>query len=361
MKLNQRIHAFVRLGDIFRISSKDLSENVKIKEDEKLVIKVQQLIETGKYSNPWFIDSFVQFSITQIGESLKFSNIQNWLQNQDKDMLENENAKSIAIIMAGNIPLVGFHDLLTVLISGNKAIIKESSKDPLIKKIVDILLLIEPKFADYIHFEDSKLQNFDAVIATGSNNTKRYFDYYFSSYPSIIRGHRNGIAVLLGNETDEELQNLSDDIFMYFGMGCRNVSKIFIPNEFPIHRLMKSFEKYRFILENSSKYFNNYEYYKSIYLVNRTPFLDAGFIMLKKDENIVSPLSVVYIEEYSENDELLDKLSKLDSQIQCIVSQSDIFSQIKLGKAQYPALNDYADGIDVLKFCIEVKKLTGKF
>ncbi len=356
MIFSKRINAFVKLGEIFKIASDDDFEINKSKEYEILIVEVKQWIDTAKHSNPWFIESFVRFSLRQIAENLTPINIENWLRYYNSELLEEEKGKKIAIIMAGNIPLVGFHDLLSVLISGNKAIIKESSKDPLIKKVVDVLMLIEPEFADYIRFENSTLNNFEAVIATGSNNTKRYFDYYFSSYPSIIRGHRNSVAVLSGNETNEDLLKLSDDIFIYFGMGCRSVSKVFVPKNYDISKLMLAFENYNSILTNHSKYFNNYEYYKSIYLVNKTPFLDAGFVMLKRDEHLVSPLSVVYYEEYDSENELKKDLEVLTSNIQCIVSENELFSKNHLGKAQYPALNDYADGIDVLKFCLELKK-----
>lgn len=356
MNLNQRILAFVKLGEIFKKASEE-----HFKEDEKYdyseqVEKIRRLIETSVNSNQWFIEPFVRHSIRQIGESLSLKNIQNWLSLYDTKELENIESKRIAIIMAGNIPLVGFHDLLTVLISGNDAIIKESTKDPLMQKIIEIFISIEPEFAKKVRFEESILADFDAVIATGSNNTKRYFEYYFSKYPSIIRGHRNSVAVLTGNESEMDLKKLADDIFLYFGLGCRNVSKLYIPIGFPISRLMEAFEVYRPILENHSKYFNNYEYNKSIYLVNRQSFFDSGFVMLKKDENMVSPISVIYFEEYTSVDSVRAIIHDLSSQIQCVVSQNPDISKIKLGFAQSPYLDDYADGVDVLKFCIEIKK-----
>lgn len=353
MKLTQRIDAFVYLGEILSLSSNNCLKNDQTNRYNQLI---NEVIINAKYSNPWFIEPFVRFSMAKISESLSRENIQNWLNEYDYKLLENDNEKKIAIIMAGNIPLVGFYDLLSVLISGNKAIVKESSKDPLIKNMVDLLISIEPEFRDYIFFENATIHDFDAVIATGSNNSKRYFDYYFSSYPSIIRGHRNSIAVLTGNETEQELEKLSDDVFTYFGLGCRNVSKIYIPKNFEIGRLIRAFSVYENLLINNSKYFNNYEYYKSIYLVNKTPFYDSGFAMLKKDESLVSPISVVYFEEYNSQELLNEKLIELKQQIQCVVSNNPFFSEIKLGYAQSPRLNDYADGIDVLNFCIEMKK-----
>jgi hypothetical protein len=231
--------------------------------------------------------------------------------------------------MAGNIPLVGFHDFLSVLITGHKAHCKLSSEDPLLlKKITAYLLEIEPTFKEFIFFPD-QLKNKDAIIATGSNNTARYFDYYFSTIPHIIRKNRNSCAILNGNESKEDIHELGKDIFYYFGLGCRNVSKLFIKHH---------------------KYINNYDYRKSIYLINQIKHWDSGFFLLKEDIQLSSPISVLFFEYYQSDTDLHQKIKQHENEIQCIVSQNGWYPKsVPFGKSQFPALDDYADGIDILR------------
>lgn len=252
--------------------------------------------------------------------------------------------------MAGNIPAVGFHDLMTVLISGNKACVKLSSADEVLMKwILKSLISIEPRFEDLIEIEEM-LKGKNAYIATGSNNSGRYFNYYFGKYPSIIRRNRTSIAVLSGNETTEELQSLGKDIFQYFGLGCRNVSKIFIQSKEQLQHLLDSLEIFSGVM-NHHKYLNNYDYNKSILLVNRENHLDSGFLLVRETEDLVSPISVLFYEIYADLDQLKTRLNLIKENIQCVVSNPNYFEgAVPFGKAQEPEVWDYADEVDTLLF-----------
>lgn len=352
MNLEQKIDSFATLGKLLVQASK----NEISSEYPEISRKLIALIENTHIENPWFIKEYIQYTFQQIGSSLSIELLEKWTNHYSTIELNKDKAQTIAVVMAGNIPMVGFHDFLSVLISGHKILIKQSSKDPLISEISKILCEIDSDFLPFIEFANDKLENFDAIIATGSNNTKRYFEYYFSKYPSIIRGHRNSVAVVTGNENENDLKKLADDIFLYFGMGCRNVSKIYIPLHFPVKKLIEAFLSYEKILLNHHKYFNNYEYYKSIYLINKEPFLDSGFFMIKENSQLSSPLSVIYWEEYNSKEDLITTLNKAKNNLQCIVCEDEAISPIRLGEAQNPSWNDYADGIDVLDFLLGLKK-----
>jgi hypothetical protein len=249
--------------------------------------------------------------------------------------------------MAGNIPLVGFHDFLSVLISGNKVLIKQSSNDnrflPLIAKYLEH---VEPQFKGLIQFTEERLSDFDATIATGSNNTARYFEAYFGKYPNIIRKNRNSIAVLTGNETHEELNQLGEDIFRYFGLGCRSVSKLFVPENYDFDNLFKAIYDYKDLI-NYIKYRNNYDYNKAVYLMSEFKLLDNGFLMLKEDPSYASPIATLFYEDYEDLDSLKEKLQNDREHIQCIVSNV-IDNAVQFGKTQHPLLTDYADCVDRL-------------
>lgn len=260
--------------------------------------------------------------------------------------------KKVGLILAGNIPLVGFHDVLSVLITGNFALIKASSQDArLIKYVLEMLSVIDPAFAERYEFTE-RLENFDAVIATGSNNTSRYFEYYFGKLPHIIRKNRSSVAVLTGAETTEQLFRLGHDIFDYFGLGCRNVSKLLVPKGYNFNLFFESIEAYNDII-NHHKYNNNYFYSKSIYLVNSDKHLDNNFLLLKEDSRMASPLAVMYFEYYDDLTKVEAKLNDDAEQIQCVVSTAplDIKSQVVgFGQSQQPKLWDYADGVDTMAF-----------
>jgi hypothetical protein len=256
--------------------------------------------------------------------------------------------KTIAVVMAGNIPLAGFHDFLTVLMAGHSIMAKLSSKDSvLLSFLSEKLVAIEPRFRSKIALP-SRLKNFDAVIATGSDNSSRYFNYYFGKYPHVIRKNRTSCAVLSGTESPEELRLLGRDVFSYFGLGCRNVSKIFIPEDFDPVSLLKAWDVYVDIIHHN-KYHNNYEYQKSILLVNKLPFFDSGFIILQENEKLVSPISVVYLERYKSAADLEGKIGAIADKIQCTVGTMKP-ALVPFGQAQSPELRDYADGVDTMKF-----------
>lgn len=352
MELKQRIHAFSTLGELMeKAANNEISERYPAISERFIAI-----IKDVSLTNAWFVEDFVRYSFQSIGASINKKKLEEWTSGYLLDLHNSIVSKKIAVVMAGNIPLVGFSDFLAVLISGNKIIIKESSKDNLIHELATALIEINNDFKELIRFEKGLLTNFDAVIATGSDNTKRYFEYYFAAYPSIIRGNRNSVAIIKGNETDEELKILADDVFLYFGLGCRSVSKIFLPTNYPIKRLFEAFDKYNSLLLNHSKYYNNYEYHKSIYLVNREPFFDSGSFMMKYDEKLTSPLSVIYLEEYTDFSDLKNLLESHKNHLQCVVCQDKDGEYVNFGKSQNPGLNDYADGVDVLKFLIDLKK-----
>jgi hypothetical protein len=330
MNYSQRIEAFSKLGDTFNAVNSDLPT-----------------LNQAFIKNQWFTIQMQLQAIQAWGSLLNKDNLTKWLSPyQVSDQTE---PKTIAIIMAGNIPLVGFHDLLSVLVLGHKALVKLSSDDTdLMKWAIDALIKIEPAFADYIAFaEERQLKDFDALIATGSNNTNRYFEYYFKNKPNLLRRSRNSIAVITGNESPEELKALADDVFFYFGMGCRNVSKVLLPHGYNLEPLFQSFEKYKDII-NHNKYANNYTYHKAIFLMNQTPHLDNGFILLKQDDGLASPLSVLLFNFYDTEADVKTYLENNKDLIQCGVGKADYL--VDFGSSQQPALWDYADNVDTINF-----------
>jgi hypothetical protein len=248
--------------------------------------------------------------------------------------------------------LVGFHDVLCVIASGHHALIKASSNDSrLIKYILNLFVQLAPEYADRFSFIE-RLADFDAVIATGSNNTSRYFEYYLGKVPNIIRKNRNSVALLTGNESRDQLFLLGRDIFDYFGLGCRNVSKVLVPKAYDFVPFFESIEPYQPII-NHHKYNNNYDYNKSIYLVNGDKHLDNGFLLVKEDERLASPLAVLYFEYYNDLDDAQIRLAELSDNIQCIVSGTPLNQNnqvVSFGKSQQPQLWDYADGVDTMAF-----------
>ncbi|WP_295671312.1 acyl-CoA reductase [uncultured Mucilaginibacter sp.] len=308
------------------------------------------IIETEHHYNAWFTADSVLHAVKAIGGMLNNKELGLWLDSYDFD--ENEPAKKVGLILAGNIPLVGFHDVLCVLITGNYALIKASSQDArLIKGVLEILTTIAPHFKKQYNFVE-RLTDFDAVIATGSNNTSRYFEYYFGKVPNIIRKNRSSIAVICGDETAEQLYQLGHDIFDYFGLGCRNVSKLLVPKGYNFNFFFESIEVYNDII-NHNKYNNNYFYNKSIYLVNSDKHLDNNFLLLKEDTRLASPLGVLYFEYYDDLNAAKSKLVEESERIQCIVSAIPLETNnqvVDFGQSQQPALWDYADGVDTMQF-----------
>ena len=332
MNLSQRINAFATLGE--RIDQIDPAE-------------LQEIIENVKNQNPWFTEENTKLSLRGISKFLKKVNLEKWTSSYD---LNPKDIKKIGVTMAGNIPIAGFHDFLSILIAGHRLMAKLSSQDSiLIKWIAENLVSIEPEFSSYIAFQD-RLNHVDAMIGTGSDNTARYFEYYFRKVPHIIRKNRSSCGVILGEETAEELKTLGQDVFTYFGLGCRNVSKLYVPEGYSLKGLLDSWTSYQNIIHHH-KYCNNYDYQKSILLVNGVPFLDTGYVLLTENGALVSPISTVFYETYANQNDLSQKLDKHREKIQCLVSANAWYkSSVPFGKAQLPDLWDYADHVDTLKF-----------
>jgi hypothetical protein len=314
------------------------------------------LIELSQSHNGWFTPEQVYFSVQSWAEALKEENIDQWLSKYSFDCAQDDKnrTKTVGLILAGNIPLVGFHDFLSVLISGHKVLVKTSSNDQhLIKFLAKYLISIDSRLEEFITFTDGKLENFDAVIATGSNNTARYFEFYFKDKPSIIRKNRNSVAVLNGSESHEELEHLGEDIFRYFGLGCRNVSKIFVPKEYDFQNFFKAIFKYGDVI-HYEKYANNYDYNKAVFLMSNFKLLDNEFLTIKEDTSYASPISSVFYEFYENLEEIKSKLENDSDQIQCVVSKNLIDNSIPFGKTQKPELWDYADNVDTIAFLMKI-------
>jgi hypothetical protein len=353
MNIEERIKAFATLGRFLG----QFSEGEKEKDGEFLnrifYADLQQLVSTIHIHNPWFTENNVRKALSAIAINLNEKNLGNWLSTYK---LNTKKPATVAVILAGNIPMVGFHDFLCVLLSGNRFTGKLSSDDKLLLPFISkILIQIESRFAQLIEFTEDKLKGIDAVIATGSNNSARYFEYYFGKYPNIIRRNRNSVAVLTGTESIAELRALGEDVFTYFGLGCRNVSKLFVPRTYKFDTFYKSIIDFSDLVQNN-KYMNNYEYNRTVYLMSSDPsLLDNNFLLLKEDAGYSSPVGVLYYEYYDDITELNLRLQNDRELIQCIVSESKMIENaLPLGSAQKPGLSDYADGVDTLKFLIEL-------
>ncbi|MHA4740896.1 acyl-CoA reductase [Dyadobacter sp. MSC1_007] len=335
----QRINAFANLG-------KFISDN----ENQPII---DEWIEGAKSRNNWFTPPNVKLSLNAITYNyLNHDNLKNWAESYPEPL----EPRKIGVVMAGNIPAVGFHDALSVLISGHILLAKPSSDDPfLMRALLAKLVEIEPAFQDFIIFAD-RLNDSDAYIATGSDNTARYFHYYFAKKPNIIRKNRTSVAVLTGNESTAELRALGDDILQYFGLGCRNVSKIFVPTGYNFTKLYEAVEEMSPDYMNHHKYFNNYEYNKSIFLVNRVPHFDNGFLLITESTALVSAISVLHYETYDSIEEVKQMLSGEDEKIQCIIGSHNtgLPGLVVFGAGQSPALYDYADSVDTMAFLSEL-------
>mgnify|MGYP001942313407 CR=1 FL=1 len=351
MDLQQRINAFVKLGDFLsQFSSEDFKKKDNIPHNDLFFDGFKHQIKLAKEHNGWFTLNNIVFALNGWSNQLTHSNINNWLLEYPFKKLQ---PKTIAIIMAGNIPLVGFHDFLSVLISGHKVLVKQSSNDKhLLPFLAKYLEFIEPEFKNRITFTETKLENFDAVIATGSDNTARYFEYYFKNKPSIIRKNRNSIALLTGKETDAELKALSEDIFRYYGLGCRNVSKLFVPKNYDFQNFFKAMYDWNPII-NLAKYANNYDYNKAVYLMSEFEMLENGFLMIKEDKSFASPIATMFYEYYTSEEHLKQILEEKKDQIQCVVSNGIMDDEIKFGQTQLPNLWDYADNVDTIAFLLK--------
>ncbi len=349
MNLNSRKQAFINLGNFL---NKYTSQNIDAATEEKSQADLlNQAILNAITHNKWFTKEDIIYNLKHWSNLLTAENINTWIKDYN---FKEENPKTVAIIMAGNVPLVGFHDFLSVLISGHKTLVKQSSKDQHLLPFIAQFLIEENKnFKSRIEFTEEKLTDFDAVIATGSNNTARYFEYYFAKRPNIIRKNRNSVAVLTGEESPEELKALGEDIFRFYGLGCRNISKIFVPENYDFDKFFTAIYDWNPII-NSHKYANNYDYNKAVYLMSEFKILENGFLILKEDTAYASPIACLFYEYYEDINNLKEKLNQDKNQIQCVVSSLEEISDLDFGKTQLPNLTDYADGINTLDFLIKI-------
>ena len=337
MTLDDRIKSFALLGDTLR--------NAIAGNDPRYSEELSLLAERQQINNQWFTAKNVMLAFDSIANELTSENLIRWTSAYPALGMNHDPLK-VGVIMAGNIPLVGFHDFISVLISGNFLVAKTSSKDSeLIIYLAGILCSINPGFNDFIKFTPSTLSGFDVVIATGSNNSSRYFEYYFGKYPNIIRKNRNSAAILTGEESADELTLLGKDIFSYFGLGCRNVSKIWLPREYEINGLTKHWDS-NFDLVYHNGYANNYDFNKAVYIVNKDKFLDTGYLLLREAPGLSSPVSVLHYEYYDSEFSVQQQTELLYEKIQCLVGKK----HLPFGSAQSPHLWDYADGTDTLEF-----------
>jgi hypothetical protein len=327
MNVEQRVVLMEKLG---RYLVSDDAEWVSVK-------------EKASYENPWFVPEFINYQLAHIAtEFLNRGNLEKWISKYDVQPVTSP--KNVGIVMAGNIPLAGFHDFLSVFISGHLQTIKPSSKDfHLINGIVNKLKEWEPEINDYVSVA-GLLKKCDAYIATGSNNSSRYFDYYFSKYPHIIRRNRTSAAILTGNETMSDLEALADDVYLYFGLGCRNVTKLYVPIDFDFLPVLESFKRYNWTFD-ISKYKNNYDYQLAVMMINKLYYMTNGSILLVENKGLFSPVSELHYEVYEDVKEVENFLLSTED-IQCVVGKD----HVPFGMAQKPALDDYADKADTLQF-----------
>ena len=352
MDLEKRINAFVELGNFLsQFSTSKCIKKENVLYNDLFFDGFKHQIKVAEEINGWFTAENIAFAFNSWCNALTFNDINQWLSKYNFNDLTK---KQVAIIMAGNIPLVGFHDFLAVLISGHQVLVKQSSNDKhLLPYLAKYLEYVEPGFKGKITFTEEKLNDFDAVIATGSNNTARYFEYYFKGKPSIIRKNRNSIAVLTGNETAEDFEHLSEDIFRYYGLGCRNVSKLFVPKNYNFDNFFQGMYKWHPIIDQT-KYANNYDYNKAVYLMSEFDMLENGFLMIKEDSSYASPIATVFYDHYSDLNELKTKLNTEAENIQCIVSNGTIDNSVAFGDTQNPQLWDYADNVDTIAFLLKI-------
>jgi hypothetical protein len=327
MSVDERLSALLELRDVISNESGDFP----------------QVIERAYQQNKWFTGENIRLALKNINEKfLNASKLKQWIAGYP---IKDGDPKTVGIVMAGNIPLVGFHDFICAFMSGNRVMVKLSSKDEtLFMFLLQQMTGKHPGLQEWITITQV-LKGMDAIIATGSNNSSRYFDYYFSKYPHIIRKNRNAVAALSGHESREELAQLGFDIFSYFGLGCRNVSKLMLPEGFDFAFFFESLDSYS-LLNEHNKYKNNYDYNRAVLLLNQTPHLANDFLILKEDRQVASPVAMLHYEYYSGHNDLSQKLGRDAANIQCVVGKGFL----PFGTSQSPELWDYADQVDVMKF-----------
>jgi len=359
METNEKVSALIGLGEAFAglvALSRGSEEIQKVNISPSTIQEGIHAMKLAEQQNPWFTQNSLQTALLSWSEALQEDAIRTWLNSYS---LGQQTPLKVGVIMAGNIPLVGLHDALCVLLSGHILIAKPSSKDRILMSWVFRLLTeLLPEWKKNIQISD-RLNQIDVLIATGSNNSARYFDYYFKDQARIIRKNRTSIALISGRESKEDLAALAEDVFSYFGLGCRNVSKVFLPKGYSLDRLFEAFYPYREIIQHH-KYANNYDYNKAVYLMNQIPLLENGFVLLKEDSGLHAPIGVLFYEYYDDLQELKVQLENQEKEIQARVGLLEEEGFVPFGKAQKPELWDYADGVDTMRFLEECKAIYSK-
>jgi hypothetical protein len=352
MTLEQKKNTFIELGKFLsQFSIEKSSKDSSVLCNDIFFDDFLDLIHLSQSHNGWYTPENVFFAIASWADALTPEKLNKWTAAYNFNTVV---PKTIGLVLAGNIPLVGFHDFLSVLISGHAVLVKTSSNDQhLLPFLTNYLIAVEPELKNKISFVEGKLENFDAIIATGSNNTSRYFEYYFKNKPSIIRKSRNSVAVLDGSESKEQMIALGEDIFRYFGLGCRNVSKLFVPSGYNFDAFFNGMFPYQDIIKYE-KYSNNYDYNKAVFLMSNFKLLDNEFLTIKEDMGYASPISSIFYEYYDDLDEVKKRLENDQDQIQCVVSNHLIPNSIPFGTTQKPELWDYADDVDTIEFLLSL-------
>ena len=343
MKKESLVQAFCHLGLVMRnIGENKPWESFDIGITASEYDEFNALMGALKHHNGWFTEEMIRKAIGNLGESLNKENLEQWCDQYTFS----KKPKTIAVIMAGNIPLVGFHDFLCVLLSGNRIMAKMSSEDDkLLPVLAEFLICFYPEVKDFISFSDRNMKGFDAVIATGSNSSFLHFEQYFSKYPHIFRKNRTSIAILDGTESESQLKALGDDIFVFFGRGCRSVSHLLLPRSFEINKVFEHIVHQGAVI-NNKKYGNNYDYNKAVHLMNQEKLLDNNFVLLKETKLLSSPLGMLYYHFYDDVDEVNSYCEEHKDSIQCRVGAGGL----PFGTAQSPKLNDYADNVDTMQW-----------
>lgn len=341
------VNGFIRLSDKFSelASVADAVHRGEKPENSEL----EELVLKARTHNGWFDPNEISFALKEWSKALSDeSQIEEWIGKEQG--LSHTMAKKVGVVMAGNIPLVGLHDALSVLFTGHYLMAKLSTDDKVLMTwVLDQILLVFPELKERV-LRVERLNEADAVIATGSDNTARYFDYYFGNKPNIIRKNRTSVAVLTGDETEEQLKALGEDLFRYFGLGCRNVTKLYLPKGYNLDLIFGQLVDYHYVI-NNKKYGNNYDYQKAIYLMNNDKLIENGFVMFLENEKLNSAVSMVHYEYYSDQSKLAKQLNDLEGKIQCTVSLNPLYPRtVGFGEAQRPKLSQYADGVDTVSF-----------
>lgn len=346
MDFEKRKIGFVRWGHALQAMLEERTSN----QGESIDNPLNNIVQSAYRANPWFTPENSVRALQSYADWLSESSLEQWLSAYPSLNDSRNSLRNIGLVLAGNIPAVGFHDVLCVLASGNRASVKLSQDDALLLPfLLEVLMDVDQDFKSLIQIA-YKFQDIDAVIATGSNNSARYFDYYFGKYPHIIRKNRNAAAVIHGSESSEELNALGKDIFSYFGLGCRNVSHLFVPEGYDFSSFFEEMEPYGEALMQHNKYMNNYDYHRALFLLNSETFLTNNFLLLREHEQLSTPVSVLHYSAYATAEELQRVLSGNAEALQCVVGGG----HLSFGTAQHPSLSDYADSIDTMQFLLDL-------